>query len=88
MNLKLEKEFAGYKLKKQIPLKVGYIDDVWCLENEELGLHGCGKTLEEAKEDLEVVFETLVEEYLFEPDEKLSEKAVELKRKLSEYVRG
>ena len=85
---KLENEFAGYKLRKPISLKIEYdnINDVWCLENKELELYGCGETLGEAKENLKSVFETLVEEYLLESDEKLSEKAVELKRKLSEFV--
>ena len=79
---------ASYKLKKPISLKVEYdnINGVWCLENKELELYGCGETLEEAKENLKVVFETLVEEYLLESDEKLSEKAVELKRRLSEHI--
>lgn len=84
----LTDEFAGYKLKKPIPLKVEYdnINYVWCLENEELELYGCGETFEEAMENLKIVFEALIEEYLLESDDVLSEKAIELKRKLSEYV--
>jgi len=49
-------------------------------------LYGCGETIEEVLENLEPVFETLVEEYLKESDEILSEKARELKRKLQEYM--
>lgn len=80
--------FAGYKLKKPIKLNVEYdnFDNVWCLCNEELNLFGCGQNLEEAKKDLEVVFEALIEEYAKESDDILSEKSLELKKKLLEYV--
>ena len=45
-----------------------------------------GYAWEEAKIDLKVVFEALIEEYVLESDEVLSKKALELKRKLLEYV--
>jgi len=68
----LQGKFAGYVLKKPIVLKVKQEDAVWCLENEELNICACGKTLEETKRDLEDIFEAMVEEYVHESDENLS----------------
>ncbi|MEM2086751.1 MAG: hypothetical protein QXF06_05035 [Archaeoglobaceae archaeon] len=87
-NEALAKEFAGYRLKKPIPIRVSYdnIENIWCLENEDLELYGCGTTFEEAKKDLEIVFKTLIEGYALEEDRNLSEKAIELKKKLLEFV--
>jgi len=79
-------KFAGYRLKKPIRFDMLYKDNEWFLDNEELGIFGWGRTFEEAKENLKAVFETLVNEYLLESDENLSEGAIELKRKLAEYV--
>ncbi|WP_461863967.1 hypothetical protein [Thermococcus sp.] len=84
----LTEQFAGYRLKKPIPLEVEYdnFNDVWCLYNNELELYGCGENIEGAERDLEVVFSCLIEEYAKEVDEVLSDKALELKKKLLEYV--
>ncbi|GEM_PF-1857409 len=81
-------KFGGYKIKKPIPLKVEYDHntDVWCVENKDLELYGCGKTLDEALKDAEVVFGALVEGYALEDDKELDEGAKKLKRKLLEYV--
>jgi len=79
-------KFAGYRLKKPIRFDVLYKNNEWFLDNERLEIFGWGSTFEEAEENLKAVFETLVEEYLLEPDENLTEGAKELKRKLAEYV--
>jgi len=84
--MRLEGSFAGYRLKKPIQLNISFDGGIWCVENEELELYGCGMSLAGAVEELKVVFKTLIEEYLLESDENLSEKAIELKRKLAEYV--
>jgi len=79
-------KFAGYRLKKPIQFDVLYKNNEWFLDNERLEIFGWGRTFEEAEENLKAVFETLVEEYLLESDENLTEGAKELKRMLSEYV--
>ncbi len=87
-SIELKGEFAGYRLKKPITLKIEYdnFNNIWCVENKELELYGCGDTLDEALEMAKVNFETLIEEYLLESDDVLSEKAIELKRALAKHV--
>lgn len=87
-NVELSGEFAGYRLKKPIILKIEYdnFNNVWCIENKELELYGCGDSLDEAIETAKVNFEVLIEEYLLESDEIMSKKAIELKNRLAEHV--
>ncbi len=74
------------RLKKPITIRLSYDKGIWCLENEELELFGCGKTLDEAFEDFKTVFESLVESYILEKDENLSDDALKLKKKLLEFL--
>lgn len=76
----------NYRLKKPIVLSVNREDGVWCLENEELNVCGCGRYYMDAKKDVIEVLEAMVEVYLMEDDSNLSEDALKLKRKLMEYV--
>ena len=76
------------KYKKPIVLNALYDTSyyTWDLSNEELEIYGCGFSIDEALLDAEACLRVLVEEYLLESDDKLSDKALKLKRKLSEYV--
>lgn len=80
--------FGGYKIKAPIPLRIEYDHntDIWCVENPALELYGCGKTFEEAIKDAEEVFQALIETYVFEKDENLTEDAKKLKKALLEHV--
>ncbi|MBC7108983.1 MAG: hypothetical protein H5T41_09430 [Methanomassiliicoccales archaeon] len=81
-------QFGGYKIKTPIPLEIEYDHntDIWCVENPNLELYGCGKTLEEALKDAEEVFQALIETYVFEKDENLAEDAKKLKKALLKHV--
>jgi len=79
-------KFAGYRLKKPIRCDIFYKNNEWFLDNERLEIFGGGRTFEEAEENLKDAFKMLVEEYLLESDENMTEGAKELKRKLAEYV--
>ena len=79
-------EFAGYRLKKPLPLEIHQDKDGHiCLQNEELELYSCGETFREALEHLEVVFRTAIEEYLLS-DESMSEGAKRLKGRFGCFV--
>lgn len=82
------RKIGKYELKRPVffDLTFDKEDRVFCFENAELELYSCGSTLEEAMKNLEVVFEALIEEYLLEADECLSESALKLKRKLEEFI--
>ena len=86
--LELTNEFAGYKLKTPIPLKVEYNreENIWCVENPELELYGCGETLTRALRDAEEVFKALIEEYVLEDETILDAKAKELREALLRHV--
>lgn len=75
-------------LKKPIPLKITYEDEVWLLENEYLGMVGAGRTVQDAWKDLELILDSLLEGYLMENDCNLSSDALELKSRLKEFVGG
>ena len=86
--VRISRKFSGYKLKKELILKPEYdhTTDVWCVENPDLELYGCGKSLEEAIKDAEEVFRALIEEYALEDDSLLDEDAKELKKTLLAHV--
>ena len=86
--IELSGELAGYKLKKPITLKIecNHKTNTWCVENPDLELYGCGRTLDEALKDAEEVFEALIEEYLLEDEEILDDKAKELREALLRHV--
>lgn len=86
--VRISGKFAGYKLKKELILQPEYdhTTDVWCVENPDLELYGCGPTLEDAIQDAEEVFEALVEEYLLEDETLLDNKARELREALLQHV--
>ena len=77
-----------YKFKQKIAIKISYDaeDDLWVLQNDDLGIVGVGDTYEEALEQLEDSLQVVIEGYLHEPDEKLTEDAKELKRNLQKYM--
>ena len=79
----LVKILAGIRLKKPLPLYIEH-NDVLRLRNDELGLVACGKTLVEALDNMDVVFERVVVGCLKESDEVPSEKTQELRQKLQE----
>ncbi|MEM2191822.1 MAG: hypothetical protein QW540_10405 [Archaeoglobaceae archaeon] len=79
-------EEMKFKLKRPLIIKVSCDGEIWCFENDELEIYGCGKSFEDASKDFKIVFDALVESYIFEADEKLSESALELKKKLSQFV--
>jgi len=86
--LQLTGEFAGCKLKTPIPLKVEYNreENIWCVENPELELYGCGETLTRALRDAEEVFKALIEEYVLEDEDNLDEDARKLREALLQHV--
>jgi len=84
----ITEKFGGYKIKKPIPLKVEYDHNtnVWCVENKDLELYGCGKTLNDALKDAEEVFQALIEEYILEDESILDEDAKKLREALLHHV--
>ena len=91
-------DLDGLPLKEPILLKVTFeiVPEpegkkeikVWCLENDELNIVGCGRTLNEALERAKEDLSLLIEEYLTTDDEQLHESALRVKRKLKELVEG
>ena len=79
---------TAVEYKKPILLEALYdnAERLWNLSNYELEIYGCGDTVDDALLSAEACLSTLIEEYLLESDDKLSEKALELKNKLKEYV--
>lgn len=91
-------DIDGLPLKEPIILKVTFEivpepegkreTKVWCLENDELNIVGCGQTLNEALERAKEDLSLLIEEYLTKDDEHLHESALQVKRRLKELVEG
>jgi len=77
-----------YKFKQKVSIKVSYDaeDDLWVLQNDDLGIIGVGDTYEEALKQLENSLQVVIEGYLHEPDENLTDDAKELKRNLQKYM--
>ena len=76
------------KYRKPIVLNVKYGEEynTWDLSNDELGICSCGCSMDEALIDAEVCLKVLVDEYLLESNDNLTEKALELKRMVAEYI--
>lgn len=59
---------TGFRLKKPITVKITCDGEVWCFENEDLEIYGCGKSFEEASKDFKTIFDTLIESYVVEAE--------------------
>jgi len=83
-------KIGKYGLKEKLKVKIMYDskDDLWVLENNELGIVGVGETYEEALESLEESLQVAIEGYLNEKDENLTEDAKRLKENLRKYLRN
>jgi len=83
-------EIGRYPLRKPMKIKVEYDfdDELWILGNDELGLVGIGESYDEAMNSLEESLEVAIDIYLNEDEKNLSEKAIELKKKLKGYLKN
>lgn len=53
---------------------------IWCVENREFEVYGCGFMLNDVFYDVEKVFEVLIEEYVLEDEEIFDESVKELRK--------
>lgn len=88
LSVELIGKIGKFSLREPIPFRVSYDEkeDLLCLENDELAIYGYGSTYSEVLSDLEDSLESLIVGFLAFPDERLSEKSLEIKEKLSKYI--
>jgi hypothetical protein len=75
-----------YKLKRSVPVYIGYEGDYVIAVNEELGIFTCGASVDEAVEEFRRSLLDDYETYLRLSSDELSEGALELVRKLKELI--
>lgn len=79
-------EYGGqrFSFRKPITVNVEYTDGIWVYHNEPLNLWGVGERREAALNDLHDNFAYLWREIAEESDDRLDDKAKEIKRALLE----
>lgn len=73
-------------LNQPIKAKISTPEDIWILENDELGIVASGKDHKEALKDFREYFQLLYKVYYQEEDEKLGDGAKKLKDKIKNLV--
>lgn len=76
----------GRPLSKAIPLKIQYEDGFFSISNKELQILVGGETCAEALEEFYTFFCQDYRTWIETPDERLTEKALRIKKKYLEYV--
>ena len=80
-------EIASLRLNNSVEINVEYDDEIWCLNVPPLNANGCGYTLNRALEDLKESILGAYEIYVKDRrEEELSEKAIELRKRLLSLV--
>lgn len=84
--IEIRGEFGGYKFRKFFMLNVEREVGIWCVENREFEVYGCGFMLNDVFYDVEKVFEVLIEEYVLEDEEIFDESVKELRKVFFQFV--